>query len=174
MLLSRYGQRSRRLGRGLCAASLSDTQSGVGPVTSQVKAAVSDASRNYVSIGTCLVSSLFSLELLPSLPPSPSHRPHLTGRCDGEGGRENPPVEPELSTSAQFLKVHLLVSPDATHADRSRQGHVPGLLGCTRKQQRLAASWSVRPFGSVPSSMRVDPLINHQVCIRFTTTRSQS
>ena len=43
----------------------------------------------------------FYLTLFP--PPSPSHRPHLTGRCDGEG--ENPPVEPELSTSAQFLDV---------------------------------------------------------------------
>jgi hypothetical protein len=48
-------------------------------------------------------SSLFNHELLPSLPPSPSHRPHLPGRCDGEGGRENPPVEPELSTSVQWL-----------------------------------------------------------------------
>jgi hypothetical protein len=39
--------------------------------------------------------------------------------------------------------------------------------GCTRKQQRLAASCSVRPFGPAPPSMRVDLLINHQVLHSF-------
>jgi hypothetical protein len=114
-----------------------------------------------------LVSLPFSHELLPPLPPSPSHRPHRTGRCDGEGGRGNPPVEPELSTSAQFLDSDPRLHLHATSADRTLQGHAPGLVGCTRKQRGLAASRSVRPFGSVPSSIRVDSLIDHQVLHSF-------
>jgi adenine-specific DNA-methyltransferase len=50
--------------------------------------------------GGCLRMRYFTLNerrLLLSLPPSPSHRPQLTGRCDGEDGREDPPVEPDLS-----------------------------------------------------------------------------
>jgi hypothetical protein len=39
--------------------------------------------------------------------------------------------------------------------------------GCARKQQRLVASWSVRPFGSPQTSMRVDLLIDHQVLHSF-------
>ena len=58
--------------------------------------------------------ALFNHELPPSLPPSPSPRPHLTGRGDGEGGRENPPVEPELSTKSirgPFVWLSRLVLP---------------------------------------------------------------
>jgi hypothetical protein len=49
-----------------------------------------------------------------------------------------------------------------------------GLVGSLGERQRLVACSSVRPFGPERSSMRVDCMIDHQICIRLATTRSQN
>jgi hypothetical protein len=67
-----------------------------------------------------------------------------------------------------------LLPPGLTPLDRTRQGCAPGLSGFHSQATEAGGFMSVRPFGSVRSSMRVDPLITHQVCIRLTTTRSQN
>jgi hypothetical protein len=121
-----------------------------GPVTFKLEAKGSHASENYVTPWAC-AWSLVPSTMNSCLPSCRAGAEHL-----GTISRPRP------STSSSRHSV-----------DRTLQDHASGLVGCTRKQG-LAASWSVRPFGPVPSSMRVDPSIDHQVCIRFTTTRSQS
>jgi hypothetical protein len=120
---------------------------------------------------------LFNHEFPPSLPPSPSPRPHLTGRGDGEGGRENPPVEPELSTQSA-VGAMVWLSRSVLPGTLQRIRLVKVTLRVSRVPLVSDRGWRLRgqcdPSGSVRSSIRVDPLIDHQVCIRLATTRSQN
>jgi hypothetical protein len=121
--------------------------------------------------------ALFNHELPPSLPPSPSPRPHFTGRGDGEGGRENPPVEPELSTQST-LGPFVWLSRSVLPGTLQRIRLIKVTLRVSWVPLISDRGWRLRgqcdPSGSVRSSIRVDPLIDHQVCIRLATTRSQN